>query len=334
MQPDHDLEPIAICLVTYNSGRLMRECLLPFEGRGADVTVKVWDNGSDDGVTPRLLVALKERGLIDELHLSPDDPGFAVGANHLIRRSTGQAVLLLNPDARLELEDLARLRRAAHDDPTVGVVSPVVSGDGDIQVMSAGRQPRLWPLFTHYSGLSKVFPRVRFLRGRHLFLASHGDEDQDVEWTSGACLLIPRATLDAVGLLSERWFMYGEDVEYCQRVLDAGLKVRVLASAKAYHAVGASTVDDVDDLLTQANAYEVAYTEEGAGHGEPPDITGMWARNTYDYYLNQFEPNVVARLAWRAIFSGGLAGRAVLRMVRDRDDRMARKMLQNAAAVW
>lgn len=330
-----DLEPLSICLVTFNSGALMLECLKPFKDRGADVTVKVWDNGSTDGRTPGMLMALKERGLIDELYLSPDDPGFAQGCNQLIRRSSGQAVLLLNPDAVLDPEGLTRLREAAAADPLVGAISPVVSGDSDIQVMSAGRQPRLWPLFTHYSGLSKLFPHVEALRGRHLFLAHHGDQDQQVEWTSGACLLIPSPTVERVGLLSERWFMYGEDVEYCQRVLDAGLKVMVLASVRCYHAVAASTSADADDLLDSMGAYEVVYTEESMGaEGEPPDFNGMWARNTYDYYVRRFEPNLVARLAWRGIFAGGLTGRAALRLLRDRNDRMAKKMLENAAAVW
>lgn len=330
-----DLDPISICVVTYNSGSLMWDCLMPFAQRTADVTVKVWDNGSTDGVTPQVLVALKARGLIDELHLSPDDPGFGIGANQLIRRSSGQSVLLLNPDAIVDMDCLSKLRRAASEDSRVGVVSPIVTGGAGIQVMSAGLQPRLWPVFTHYSGLSKLFPQTKFLRGRHLFLSSHSSEDQDVEWTSGACLLIPRSTLERVGLLSERWFMYGEDLEYCQRVLDAGLKVRVLASARCHHAVGASAAGPSDELLAEVGDREVVYTEDAvAGVGEPPDVTGMWARNTYDYYVRRFEPSRVTRLTWRGVFSAGLAGRAALRMLRNRNDRIARKMLQNAAAVW
>lgn len=329
------LEPVSVCVVTFNSGTLMLDCLLPLADRGADVTVKVWDNGSTDGVTPQILMVLKSRGLIDELHLSPEDPGFGIGANQLIRRSSGQAVLLLNPDARLDLDCLSQLRTAAAQDRSIGVVSPVLRGDGDIQVMSAGRQPRLWPLFTHYSGLSRLFPAVPFFRGRHLFLAKHGEENQDAEWTSGACLLIPRATIERVGLLSERWFMYGEDLQYCQRVLDAGLHVRVLAAAQAHHAVGASTASKRDDVVDEASPLSAVYTEAPLGGvGPPPDVTGMWGTNTYDYYVSQFEPNAAQRLAWRIVFSGGLAGRAGLRLLRNRDDRLAKKMLENATAVW
>jgi len=332
-----DLEPVAICLVTFNSGPLMLDCLTPLKERGKDVTIKVWDNGSTDGMTPRILRSLKSQGLIDELHLSPDDPGFAVGANHLIRRSPNEAILLLNPDAVIGLECLTRLRQAAAD-PSIGVIAPVVRGEDDIEVMSAGRQPRLWPIFTHYSGLSRAFPHVRFLRGRHLFLASHGDEDHDVEWVSGACLLIPQSTVARVGILAERWFMYAEDTEYCQRVLEAGLKVKVLASAHAYHAVAASEGGIGDTLhseldggdLTSAKTDAYATPEVGPG----PDLTGMWARNSYDYYVRQFKPKAPTRLAWRLTFSAGLACRAALRLSRNRDDRIGKKLLENSTALW
>lgn len=327
-------DPLSVCLVTYNSGGLMPGCLEAFRQRPEDITIRVWDNGSTDGVTPRVLTCLKDQGLIDELHLCPDDPGFAVGANHLIRRSPGEAILLLNPDAHLDLDSVELLRQAADADPTLGVLSPVVSGDGDVQVMSAGLQPRLWPLFTHYSGLSKLFPRVGPLRGRHLFLASHGGQDQDVEWTSGACMFIPRSTVQRVGLLSERWFMYGEDLEYCQRVREAGLLIRIVAAAHAYHAVGASATEGIEELLEATPSQAPRFTEEPTGAGEPPDITGMWGRNTYDYYVRQFHPNSAQRLLWRAVFSGGLACRAAVRLVRNRQDRLAKKMLENAAAVW
>lgn len=335
-----EYRPLSIVLVTYNSGELMLDCLLPFKDRTEDVTVRVWDNGSNDGRTPELLKRLKRAGLIDDLVLSPDDPGWSRGANQVVARSGDDDVLFLNPDARVEMPGVRRLQDAVLDDPAIGAVAPVVGGEEDIEVMSAGRQPRLWPLFTHYSGLSKAFPKVPFLRGRHLFLKHHGHQDQDVEWTSGAVLLVPRSTLDRVGLLTERWFMYGEDIEFCQRVLDAGLKIRIVAEVRAYHAVGGSEVDsngpNLDEIAPE-HASEVDDTDyeiPGEGIEPPTNFKGMWGRNTYAYYVQQFEPNPVTRLAWRVVFTGGLASRALLRKMRDRNDPTAKKLLDNALAVW
>ena len=206
-------------------------------------SIRVRDNGSTDS-TPELLKELAAEGYIDDLILADDDAGFAIAANDVIRRSANDNILLMNPDARVSLETIQLMCDAIDQDPTLGLVSPVVHGGDEISVMSAGRQPRLWPMLTHYSGLSRAFPKSKTLRGRHLFLSKHSHEDQFVEWTSGCCLLIPRATIDRVGLLSERWFMYSDDTQYCKRVLDAGLKIKVLSNAHAFHEVGASAQVD------------------------------------------------------------------------------------------
>ncbi|HHV21266.1 MAG TPA: glycosyltransferase family 2 protein [Propionibacterium sp.] len=333
---ERNYRPLSVCLVTYNSGALMLDCLRPFRDRDESIRVRVWDNGSTDGTTPETLKKLKAARLIDDLVLSPDDPGWAPGTNQLIKRAGDDDILFLNPDARVQIRDVRLLQDAVLADPTIGIASPVVAGEDDIEVMSAGLQPRLWPLFTHYSGLSKAFPKVRFLRGRHLFLKDHSDEDNDVEWSSGAVLFVPRSTIDRVGLLSTRWFMYGEDIEYCQRVLDAGLRVRIVSAAKAYHAVGGSEAGAEDDLdLTDIPVEDDAvYAVPGEGIAPPADLTGMWGRHTYAYYVHQFRPNPVTRFAWRVVFSGGLASRALVRRIRSPKDPMAKKLLDNALAVW
>jgi N-acetylglucosaminyl-diphospho-decaprenol L-rhamnosyltransferase len=320
--------PVTIAMVTYNSRDHIADCLKWFENRPADIRVRVRDNGSTDS-TPAILKRLRNEGLIDELILAPDDPGFAIGANDLIRRSDGDDVLLMNPDARIALETIDMMRDAISSDPTLGAVSPVISGGQEISVMSAGRQPRLWPMITHYSGLSRILPRSRLLRGRHLFLRHHAGRDQIVEWTSGCCLFIPRKTIARVGVLSERWFLYGEDTEYCKRICDAGLVIKVLANARAYHEVGGSATVEIDDDM-DASASTVAVNTSPP----PPDISGMWGKNLYDYYNHAFEPSIATRTAWRVTFTAGNAFRASVRKWRDPEDRKAAHLMKNAFAVW
>jgi hypothetical protein len=216
---------------------------------------------------------------------------------------------------------------AIDQDPELGLVAPTVSGGEDFNVMSAGRQPRLWPMFTHSSGLSRAFPKSKTLRGRHLFLSQHSHEDQFVEWTSGCILLIPRATIARVGILTERWFL--DDTEYCQRVLDAGLKIKVLSNAHAFHEVGASAqvVEDVD----VGNSDGVGKDAEVEA---PIDESTMWGKGLYEYYVHQFHPNAVTRLAWKTTFTAGLGLRALVRRARNPKDSMAERLMRNALAVW
>ncbi|WP_193046315.1 glycosyltransferase [Mycolicibacterium baixiangningiae] len=332
------MNPLTIAMVTYNSRSHIADCVKWFVDRPADVTLRIRDNGSTDE-TPQVLRKLAADGYVDDVIMSDNKGGFAVAANDVISRSGNDDILLLNPDARTDLEAIAMMRRAVSGDPVLGMVAPLVTGGEEISVMSAGRQPRLWPMFTHYSGLSRAFPGVRALRGRHLFLSHHSSEDQLVEWTSGCCLYIPRSTIERVGVLSERWFLYGEDIEYCQRVLDAGLNIKVLAAAHAYHEVGRSSSPPVEEIDEPSANSVQNLTNRGAqpaqgADGSPLDVSTMWGRNLYDYYLRQFQPTSVNRLAWRITFTLGNASRAFLRLARDRHDRRAKHLMKNALAVW
>jgi N-acetylglucosaminyl-diphospho-decaprenol L-rhamnosyltransferase len=323
--------PLSIVIVTYNSARQIVDCLKMFADRGPDIRVRIRDNGSTDS-TPEVLKELAADGYIDDLILAPDDPGFAIAANDVIRNSANDDILFIDPDARMSLEAIQLLRDAIDRDPTLGAVSPVVRGGEEISVMSAGRQPRLWPMFTHYSGLSRAFPKSKTFRGRHLFLTHHSHEDQLVEWTSGCCLLVPRTTIDRVGVLTERWFLYLEDTEYCKRVLDAGLKIKVLSKAQAFHEVGASA--EVAEDVDTGDSPDLSIAEANSLATPPIDVSSMWGRNLYDYYAHEFHPTAAARLAWKMTFTAGNGVRALARQVRNPKDDKAEHLMKNALAVW
>ncbi|MFC1596254.1 glycosyltransferase family 2 protein [Candidatus Margulisiibacteriota bacterium] len=69
------------------------------------------------------------------------------------------------------------------------------------------------------------------------------DEGQplEVDWLSGACLLVPKSVIDRVGLLDEDFFMYWEDADWCKRIKDAGYKIVWLPTAEIYHHAGQSS---------------------------------------------------------------------------------------------
>ncbi|MEJ3403903.1 glycosyltransferase family 2 protein [Rathayibacter sp. YIM 133350] len=275
----------SVIIVSYNSSDDIRDCVQALRGsEGTEVVVV--DNASSDG-TPGLLRALESEGLIDVLVLSAENLGFGKGVNLGIRSSHGEDLLLLNPDARLDVDALAALRERSLD-PSIGIVAPVIHSGPTIATMAAGEQPRLWPMFTQYTGIARAFPNVSWLRGRHLFFSPHAASEQSVGWVSGGCMYIPARTRAAVGMLSERWFMYGEDIEFCHRVTKAGFKIIVTPTASAEHAIGASV-----------------NRSDGA-------VSTMWAQNTYDYYVTEFSAGPIRRFLWRVIFSGGLLSRAVL----------------------
>jgi GT2 family glycosyltransferase len=227
-------------------------------------------------------------------------------------------VFLLNPDAEIEGASVRRLREIARADPTIGIIAPVVESGPTVAVMAAGRQPTLWPLFTHFTGLARVFPRIKALRGRHLYMEHHSSSVQDVEWVSGCALYVTAPALDKAGMLSERWFMYGEDIEFAHRVSKAGFRVMVTPEVKANHLIGSSV-------------------NKAGGR-----VSTMWAENTFDYYVSEFRAGLFRRTVWRIIFSGGLLSRALLFRVRgirsptlaEEYNARAERFERFAGAVW
>jgi GT2 family glycosyltransferase len=283
---------VSIVVVTYNSADDIEKSLRSVRSATRTEIVVVDNNSTDE--TPALLQRLATEGLIDVLELGGDNLGFARAVNLGIAASHGQDIFLLNPDAFITGEALDSLVAVAARENGVGIAAPVVNSGPTVDVMAAGLQPRLWPMFTQYTGLARAFPTLAAFRGRHLFLSKHASVLQDVEWVSGCCLLITRDAVDRLGPLTERWFMYGEDIEFCQRALDNGFRVIVTPESAAMHLVGAS--------VSKAGA----------------SISTMWARNTYDYYLTQFGPGPVRRLLWKLVFSAGLLSRAILFRLRAR----------------
>jgi GT2 family glycosyltransferase len=285
---------IAVVIVTYKSGDDIDACLARLSDVD-DLQIIIVDNDSADDSIERLR-ELYAKGLVSTLILNEENVGFAKAVNTGIAAADGRDVFLLNPDAQISGRDIEALRGIALRDPSIGIVAPVVTSGPTVAVMAAGRQPTLWPLFTHFSGLARAFPGVKFFRGRHLFMAHHSSAQQDVEWVSGCALFVPAAVLEEVGALSERWFMYGEDIEFAHRVAKSGRRIIVTPEVRAQHLIGSSV-------------------NKAGGR-----ISTMWAENTYDYYVTEFAPNGLQRLAWRLIFTSGMLSRALLFVLRGRRD--------------
>jgi GT2 family glycosyltransferase len=275
-----------VVVVTYNAESDLDGCVRSL-GASDRFDVVVVDNMSSDA-TLTVAEKLRDEGLVTRVIASGVNDGFARGVNRGIRTAGPGGIFLLNPDARITGVGLEKLMDAADSDPTIGIVAPLVDSGVHVPTLAAGKQPRLWPLFTHFTGLARAFPRVSWLRGRHLYRRHHS-YTQDVEWVSGCALYLSPGARARVPELSERWFMYGEDIELADRVRRHGFRVVLDADVSATH--------------------EIAASVNAAGSSS---VSTLWARNTYDFYVWRFSPGFIRRALWRAIFSGGLGARAAV----------------------
>jgi GT2 family glycosyltransferase len=310
------MRSLSVIVLTYNSAADIEQCIRSVE-RLADLTITAVDNNSSDA-TVAILRRLYDEGALDKLICRNSNDGFARAINEAIRATPDHCdVLLLNPDATLESGSLDLLRTAAHRHSDAGILSPLVHSSQSVKTTTAGLQPRILPMFAHYTGLSRLCRSTRLFRGRYLYLDGLLQPVERVEWVAGACMYITRPTIDQIGLLSERWFMYAEDTEYCERARAHGFDVLLLRDARCFHAMGQSVKKSPSS-----------------------SINVMWPRSLTDYYKTTFEPNLATFTVWRLVFSLGLLSRAAVFAVRARkktDDNLqyeARRFARFARAVW
>jgi GT2 family glycosyltransferase len=273
---------VSVVIVTYNSLGVIAECLATLDS--PDLQLIIVDNASTDG-TAEFVEAQAPRAKVIRAR---ENVGFAAGVHLGVEHATSATIALLNPDAVASSGSLLELARRLNSDPLLGAVAPiVVQPDGRLRIVSAGRTPTLWRMFTHYSGLSRLGRTCRALEG-HYLLPDQVADSRDVDWATGACLVISREAWSTTGGLSTRWFMYAEDIEFCWRLKQSGFSVRIYPDLVVSHLVGASET------------------------GHASKINSAWVTTLFDFYRSDLSHNYVTTLLWKIIVAGGLLSRSII----------------------
>lgn len=276
---------LSICIVNWNSKEDLVSCLDSMAGvvSSEGYEVIVVDNASSDGSAE--LIPLNYGWVA--FRANSENLGFAKASNQAIKASRGRYVLLLNPDTRVAPGSLEKLVLYADRTPDAGVIGcKVLNPDGSLQY-SCRRFP------TILAGLQRNTPIGKLLGdSKHVsdYLMKDWDHQTalDVDWVSGAALMIRRDVIERVGLLDERFFMYCEDTDYCRRTWEAGLRVSYYPDAVVAHAIGRSSDQVHTRMLIEFH------------------------KSMYSYY-RKYNTGVAGRFRCLAV-AGGLIARAALIM--------------------
>jgi len=229
---------LSVVIVNYKSRTALLECLgsLEVDGGGIARETVVVDNESGDGT-----VAALERSFPRVRTIAnQENVGFARAVNQGIAATTGDYVLLVNPDCFIERGSIAAMLGYLRSHPRTGVVGPRMIGrDGRLQYSARGFPDHLTFLFNRYSLLTRLFPRNPWTR-RYLLSDWDHVSVRPVDWLSGACLMVRRAAIDEVGRMDEAFFMFNEDVDWCRRMKSAGWDIVYVPEAVVRHDIGAS----------------------------------------------------------------------------------------------
>lgn len=282
---------VSVVIVTYNSRSVVGNCLEALDGgRGADVQAIVVDNASVDGTAEYVETEFPWVTVIK----SENNGGFADGVLLGARLVKGRAICLLNPDAVASRSVLLTLAERLFADRKLGAVAPlIVQPDGRLRIVSAGHMPTSWRMFTHYFGLSRLGRFVHAFEG-HYLLPDQAQHARDVDWATGACLMMPATVWRQVGGLSTRWFMYAEDIELCHRICSHGLSVRLFPDLVITHLVGESNSE------------------------KSQIVSSAWILNLYDFFATELSRNGVDRMIWRVVCGLGLISRSLIFLLIDR----------------
>ena len=245
---------ISIIVVTWNSQHYITNCLDSIYRVAGEFEREIFvvDNASSDRTVE--IIQTQFRSVIFERNVT--NAGFAAANNQAIAKSTGDYVLLINPDTAILPGALVKMVAALEQNPEIGMVGPMIlNDDGSIQYTCARRLPTLLTEVWWLTGLDQRFKQSRIF-GRYLMSYWDHRDSRFVEQISGACMLIRRETLQRCGLLDARFFFMYEDVEFCRRVSRHGYKIYYLAEAVIKHSEGKSRMIDLD---TQYRTTFVSY---------------------------------------------------------------------------
>ncbi len=207
---------ISLIYVNYRSARRLEDALkslFSYENRNSGPFEIIVSN--NDVLERDLVERLREKyGFL--LLQNKENQGFGVAANIGARRASGKIIGFLNPDTCFREQCLEGIREAFEKDPALGVLGMrLFRPSGEAERWSFGR----WPT------LGKILAGKFFQKKNEQL--SGNEDDRETDWVSGAALFVRKSLFLELSGFDEDFFLYFEDVDFCQRVSRAGYKRRL-----------------------------------------------------------------------------------------------------------
>ena len=233
---------LSIVIVSWNVKSLLKKCLESIKRNQDNLKLEVFviDNASTDGTVEMAkedFVSTKKT--LIEFVANKTNVGFAVASNQGILRSAGRYVLLLNPDTEILNNALKKAVDFLDQNPRAGVLGcRHLNPDWTLQP-SVRRLPKLWPIILILTKLAKIIPNLKSL---NYYLAKDFDYkiNQPAAQVAGSFFMVRRETSEEIGILDENFFIWFEEVDFCQRALEASWQIWYNRDAEIIHYGGQS----------------------------------------------------------------------------------------------
>jgi N-acetylglucosaminyl-diphospho-decaprenol L-rhamnosyltransferase len=256
---------LSIIIVNWNGGELLRrsvESVIAFPPSVEYEVIVVDNDSSDDSVATlrasELALPLADSGRLRIIENS-ENRGFGPANNQAFALTDASFLLLLNPDTEVTAGSIDRLMATVQSHSRIAAAGPrLLNVDGSLQISVWRNPPAAWEILLSQLKLYLLLPRR--LRGE-LLLGGHWDHNRErlVPMLSGAAILVRRAVIEAVGGFDERFHVYGEDNEWCLRIVRAGWQLIFQPRAVILHHGAQSSLQRWNNLEKLRIQLEAGY---------------------------------------------------------------------------
>ncbi len=256
---------LSIIIVNWNGGELLRRSVESVAAcpPSVEYEVVVVDNASADHSVAMLRASELALGLTDRSRLriveNQKNRGFGQANNQAFALTDTPLILLLNPDTEVTPGSIDRLIATVQSHPRIAAAGPrLLNADGSLQISVWRNPPAAWEILLSQLKLYLLLPR-RF-RGE-LLLGGHWDHSRErpVPMLSGAAILVRRKVIELVGGFDERFHIYGEDNDWCLRIVRAGWQLIFQPGAVILHHGAQSSLQRWNNLEKLRIQLEASY---------------------------------------------------------------------------
>lgn len=231
---------LSIVIVNYNTRQLLDDCLASLAAATIApyvVETIVVDNASHDGSQAMVRAQYPDVVLIE----NEENVGFSTANNIGVKQSSGAFVLFLNSDTRVDERALIEPLDYLQNDPQAGAITVYLEyPNGDRDPDNHRGFPTPWNAICHFSGLSKLRPQSPRFTG-YFESTLDMNETHAVDVIAGSFMMMPRPLFDELDGWDEQYFFYGEDIDFCYRIRQAGYAIIYYPHVRVIHYKGASS---------------------------------------------------------------------------------------------
>jgi hypothetical protein len=233
------MSKIAVIIVSWNCRESLSRCLKSLKEHGPPgLEIIVVDNASVDGTGQEIPLRFPD------IHFLPQEKnlGFAAANNIGVSVTKADYLFFLNPDTFIKPRAIEILQDFMEKTPRCALAAPTLFDTKGNILQSIFRFPSLWNYWTEHSFFLPLRERLKKLFLRKDLPFTPDFKPCEIDWATGAAILVRRNALEGESVFDERYFMYSEDADLCKRLSEQGWKRYLLPDAQVVHSHRQSSI--------------------------------------------------------------------------------------------